>query len=72
VRGILHKNKTGRWEIVGDDGSVELTSGSVIEICVAGIWHRTRVEHDGRDYYSVTPGTALVAGLPARLPNGGA
>jgi Domain of unknown function (DUF5348) len=45
IVGKLHKNRNDRWEIVGDDGSViELSSGSVFEVQIAGRWIMTRLE----------------------------
>lgn len=65
--GILRKNDCKRWEIQQVDGPrCEVTSGDVIEVIVAGAWVRTRVEHNGVDYYACVPGVKLYDGMLAR------
>jgi hypothetical protein len=74
--GILRRNRNGRWAIDLPEGaidgpdspdSVQLTSGDVVEVQIAGHWISTSVEHDGKDYYAATRGVRLCAGLPARI-----
>lgn len=65
--GILRKNDNERWEIFDGDGRRwEITSGDVIEVLVGEIWIRTRVEHNGSDYYPVVAGISFYKGMPAR------
>lgn len=72
--GALSKNEIGRWEF----GGLELTSGSVVEVLLAGQWVRGRIEylHDLQEYQLIVSSgksteTFLVlhAGMPARTPN---
>lgn len=74
MEGKLHKNEIGRWEIVTEDGRVELSSGSVCEVKIGEVWHRTRIESRSTphapftaEYYAVLPGIRLYEGMPARL-----
>lgn len=68
-RGTLRKNENDRWEIVERSGhTIELSSGSVVEVLVAGQWIRTSIEHNGREYYATTRGIRLCAEMSARLP----
>lgn len=72
--GELHKNDIGRWEIVCEDGRVELSSGNVCEVKIGETWHRTRIESRSSpyppftaEYYAVLPGVRLYEGMPARI-----
>lgn len=66
--GILTKNSSGRYELDG----YELSSGCSVEILEApdedepARWVRTRVEHDGEDYYLVS-GHQRLLGKRARV-----
>jgi Domain of unknown function (DUF5348) len=58
ITGTLRKNSNDRWEIVDDQDknrTLELSSGSVCEVQIAGHWIRTRIEFahgsGGGDYY---------------------
>lgn len=42
-------NRIGRIECNG----VEFTSGDVVEVFINDEWLETRIEHNGREYYSV-------------------
>ena len=65
--GTLERSETGRWAIKTEKGRlVEITSGEVIEIEVAGYWIRSRIEHDGRDYIAMVSGVRLYRGMKAR------
>jgi hypothetical protein len=64
IEGLLQKTKIERWSV--DDDS-EITSGDVIEVCVDGHWIQTRIEHDGKEYYSVIPGIHLYEGMKVRI-----
>lgn len=68
MTGKLRRNSIRRWEISDGDDSIELSSGSRVELQIAGVWILTRIEHDGQDYYAINRGIALVEGLRARLP----
>jgi len=46
---VAEKNSRERIECNG----VEFTSGDLVEVCINGEWLETRIEHNGRDYYSV-------------------
>lgn len=46
---VAEKNSIGRIECNG----VEFTSGDLVEVFINGEWLETRIEHNGRDYYSV-------------------
>jgi hypothetical protein len=48
--GYLRKNDVGRYELAT---GYYFTSGEPIEVFVDGKWHKTRIEHNGRDYYAV-------------------
>lgn len=56
AEGILHKNNIGRYQI---DENHYFTSGSSLEILRYDdfheqmLWIRTRIEHNGDDYYAV-------------------
>lgn len=71
--GWLFRNgKNERWNIVYTvkpelDYSV-LTSGCSVEVKVGNKWIRTRVEHNGEDYYVTTQGLALCNEMKARIP----
>ncbi|EOZ8645551.1 DUF5348 domain-containing protein [Acinetobacter baumannii] len=43
------KNAYGRIECNG----TEFTSGDVVEVLIDDKWMETRIEHNGRDYYSI-------------------
>lgn len=74
MEGKLKKNECGRWVIFCELGveayESSLTSGSVCEINVAGHWIRTRIEHNGKEYYATVPGVKLYTGMPARFGDG--
>lgn len=66
----LHKNRIGRYET--EQGHY-FTSGSRIEVRIVDDYHevpywvRTRVEHDGTDYYLVGHKDICMEGLPVRV-----
>lgn len=68
LEGVLVKQASGRYDLSGH----ELTSGETIEILMAPYegdpprWIRTRVEHDGEDYY-LDVGRQRLGGLMARI-----
>lgn len=65
----LHKNRQGRYETAG---GYEYTSGDAIEVLVddgyylSPYWARTRVEHNGKDYYLVHYRDICMDGLLVR------
>ena len=65
----LRKNDCERWEF----GSVELTSGSIVEIQIDGQWICGVIEywHDNYYWFSRRNGIQVVlhAGILARLPD---
>ncbi|WP_313563729.1 DUF5348 domain-containing protein [Ruminiclostridium cellobioparum] len=67
--GYLHKNSRGRYET----GDKEYTSGSGIEVLIyddfyeKNRWVKTRVEHNGDDYYLVGYGDISMQGLKVRI-----
>ena len=61
--GKLYKNSCGRYEI---DDWTEFTCGDVLELELCGTWVRTRIEHDGVDYYAVGLKGLKLDGLKAR------
>lgn len=65
----LQKNDCGRWEF----GSVELTSGSVVEIRIDGQWLCGVIEYWQDNYYwfSRQDGVTIIlhSGIHARLHN---
>ncbi len=69
----LHKNRSGRYETA--DGHC-YTSGQGIEALVPEgypevmCWVRTRVEHDGKDYYLVGHHDVCMDGLTVRVREG--
>lgn len=67
MNGKLFKNQNDRWEIKNDETRYELTSGDVCEIKVGDHWIKTRIEHNGKYYYSTVPGTKLYSGQEARV-----
>lgn len=72
ITGTLSKNSNGRWQIdyTWDDGVAgthELSSGSAVELAIAGMWIKTSIEHNGKHYYPTTPGISLSAGMLARV-----
>ncbi|SGO61961.1 Uncharacterised protein [Mycobacterium tuberculosis] len=69
AEGFLRKNERGRYEI---DDRFEFTSGQSIEVLVSDpnfdetTWVKTRVEHNGQDYYLVGYEEIPMDGLMAR------
>lgn len=69
AEGFLRKNERGRYEI---DDRFEFTSGQSIEVLISDpdfdetAWVKTRVEHNGQDYYLVGYDEIPMAGLMAR------
>jgi hypothetical protein len=62
TQGPLIKTSTGRWSI-GENW--ELTSGECFAVCIGHQWLEVRMEHNGRNYYTI-PGIVLHIGLEAR------
>lgn len=68
MQGQLKLNPDSRrWEIVNNDRTIELSSGSCLDLHIAGHWIPTRIEFGDKAYYSTTRGTQLVNGLTARI-----
>ncbi|MBS1401307.1 MAG: DUF5348 domain-containing protein [Firmicutes bacterium] len=63
--GKLHKNERGRYEL---DEDTQFTCGSGIELKVCETWVKTRIEHDGTDYYAVGLRNLKLDGMTAREP----
>lgn len=71
AEGILQKNRYGRYEL----GNYDFTSGSPIEVLIydehyeVDRWVKTRVEHNGEDYYLYDRSISKVPmqGLKARV-----
>lgn len=63
-QGVLKKNTCGRYEI---DCWTELTCGTVVELFINGAWVKTRIEHDGNDYYAVGQKGLTLEGVTARV-----
>ncbi|MBX3033554.1 MAG: DUF5348 domain-containing protein [Bdellovibrionaceae bacterium] len=67
--GKLRRNDIGRWEFL----DIELTSGSLVEICIEGHWICGAIEHwqDGYYWFSRRDGVTVIlhSGIKARLPN---
>lgn len=69
AEGFLRKNENGRYEIDGR----EFTSGESIEVLISDpdfdetTWVKSRVEHNGEDYYLVGYEGVPMDGLMARL-----
>ncbi len=67
--GYLQKNSRGRYET----GDKEYTSGNGIEVLIyddfyeKNRWVKTRVEHNGKDYYLVGYGNISMQGLKVRI-----
>ena len=67
--GYLYRNSRGRYET----GVKEYTSGNGIEILIyddfyeKNRWVKTRVEHNGKDYYLVGYGNISMQGLKVRI-----
>lgn len=67
--GYLQKNSRGRYET----GDKEYTSGNGIEVLIyddfyeKNRWVKTRVEHNGKDYYLVGYGDISMQGLKVRI-----
>nr|WP_231558720.1 DUF5348 domain-containing protein [Brevibacillus thermoruber] len=71
AQGRLYKNRSGRYAI---DEDHYLTCGETIEILVnededGGYWVRTRIEHNGDDYYAVDRPKINLKGTMARVRN---
>lgn len=70
TEGYLYKNINGRYEI---DPNHYFTSGSPIEVLAyddfheLNIWIRTRIEHNGEDYYAVALPDIPLNNLNARV-----
>lgn len=69
VQGRLYKNSSGRYAI---DEDHYFTCGETIEILVneeenGGYWVRTRIEHNGEDYYAVDRPKINLQGTMARI-----
>jgi hypothetical protein len=69
TEGNLQRNEIGRWEF----SDIELTSGSLIEICIEGHWICGVIEYWQDDYYwfSRRDGILVIlhSAVKARLPN---
>lgn len=69
LEGYLYKNSNGRYQVEYK----EYTSGNLIEILIEDdyhdvpFWQRTRVEHDGKDYYVVGCEDVKMQGLKVRV-----
>ena len=70
--GPLYKNKMGRYEIDKDN---YFTCGDAIEILIyndlseKNEWVKTRIEHNGADYYAVGYDKLSLNGVIARKRN---
>ncbi len=65
--GKLFVGPNGRWEIdIPDQESIELTSGSIVEVEIQGHWIITAIECDMDGYYAVVRGVKLYDGMRAR------
>jgi hypothetical protein len=62
--GALTVGSNNRWSLNG----TELTCGNQIQVAIARSWIDVVIEHDGRHYYSGTPGVNLYRGMRARFP----
>ena len=51
MTGKLRVNEIGRWEIVGDNNSIELSSGSVFEMNINGAWKEVQLESKNGKYF---------------------
>ncbi|WP_411679589.1 DUF5348 domain-containing protein [Clostridium thailandense] len=69
--GFLQKNSNGRYAI----GTKEFSSGAGIEVlvyddfCDKKYWIKTRIEHNGKDYYLVGYKNIQMQGLEVRVRN---
>lgn len=63
--GRLQKNERGRYEL---DENTQFTCGSGIELKICDTWVKTRIEHDGSDYYAVGLRGMKLDGMTAREP----
>lgn len=69
-KGKLCRNNSGKYEL---ENGHHYSCGSVIEVFISDDWHdapywaRSRVEHDGKDYYLVGHKDMSLEGLPARI-----
>ena len=63
--GKLHKNERGRYEL---DEETQFACGSGIELKICETWVKTRIEHDGTDYYAVGLRFLKLEGMTAREP----
>ncbi|MGN0159216.1 MAG: DUF5348 domain-containing protein [Brotaphodocola sp.] len=61
--GILHANIRGRYETDG----YEWTCGNRIEVLIENAWIRSRVEHNGKDYYIAGYPEIPMEGLHVRV-----
>lgn len=67
--GFLQKNSRGRYET----GNKEFTSGNGIEVLIYDNfyekkrWVKTRVEHNGKDYYLIGHSDVSMQGLKVRI-----
>lgn len=69
--GTLHKQDNGRYKL----GEYELTSGNCLEVLAPSDllsgngweWTKTRIEHNGTDYYLVGYSDLVLEGLTARV-----
>ncbi len=71
AQGRLYKNSSGRYAI---DEDHYFTCGEIIEILVneeedGGYWVRTRIEHNGDDYYAIARPKINLQGTMARVRN---
>jgi hypothetical protein len=71
AQGRLYKNSSGRYAINEDH---YFTCGETIEILVnededGGYWVRTKIEHNGEDYYAVDRPKINLQGTMARVRN---
>lgn len=69
AEGTLYRNECDRWEFSGN----QLTSGSLVEICIDGNWILGVVEfwHDDYYWFRRLDGITVIlrSGIKARTPN---
>lgn len=69
--GILNKNSDNNKYVIfiGEFEHIVLSSGTVVEIFNENknIWIKTRIEHNGSEYYSTNPLIELTIGQKVRL-----
>ena len=63
--GRLQKNERGRYEL---DENTQFTCGCWIELKICETWVKTRIEHEGSDYYAVGLRGMKLDGMTARKP----